>query len=112
MLLVGNFQSVTKTASGQVELIRTGEQYQLRLRSVAVETNQPVHVYLVGLPAANTSHDVDGTELKYDMGVLQTGQAEQVIALPSQPDPALQSVVLWEPRYAANLASATLRSPE
>jgi hypothetical protein len=114
VVLAGHFQAVAKPASGSVQIIRRGTSYELVLNRVSLKTPHPAHVYLVGSPSARTTHDVDAAEMKYDLGVLQNDQAEQRIALPSEPDPALRSVVLWDPRYAANLASAALtdKSPE
>jgi hypothetical protein len=42
------------------------------------------------------------------MAALTPAVPEQLIDLPSEPDSALRSVVLWDPRYGANLASANL----
>ncbi len=108
-LLSGRFESVGKTTRGTVELIARGDDYFLRLRNVKVEYDGPIHIYLVGVPSAPNTASVDNTELKYDMAPLQNGAEEQLVALPSAPDPALRSVVLWNPKYGANLANAPLQ---
>jgi hypothetical protein len=108
VLLEGAFQAVSKTARGKVRVIRVGERYELRLEAVELAA-EGAHVYLVGLEEASTSNAVDAAELKYDLGPLQT--PAQTIELPSAPDPSLRVVVLWNPRYAVNLAAARLRAP-
>jgi hypothetical protein len=108
VLLRGTFQAVTKPAQGTAEIIKRGEDYELQLSGVSVKSSGEVHVYLVGLPSAPSTAAVDAVDMKYDMASLTQGAAEQHIALPSEPDVALRSVVLWDPKYGANLASATL----
>jgi hypothetical protein len=108
VVLSGTFQAVTRPASGTAEIVRKGEAFELKLTGVSVKNRGPVHVYLVGLPAAPTTAAVDEIEMKYDMAELDPNQVEQRIELPSEPDSALRSVVLWDPKYSANLASAQL----
>lgn len=109
VVVSGRFQTVTRPASGSVELVKQGEEYALRLSGVSVKAEGPVHVYLVGLDSALSTAAVDGAELKYDLGPLRVDASEQRIELPSQPDPKLRSVVLWQPKFGANLAAAPLR---
>jgi hypothetical protein len=68
-----------------------------------------VRVYLVGHERASSTRILDETEMKYDMGELERGVPEQRIELPSEPDPALRSVVLFYPSFGVNLAVAPLR---
>ena len=106
VLLEGAFAPVTKGASGYAKIVGEGEKYSLELEQVAIEADVWTRVYLVGLPEAMSSAAVDGAEMKYDMGALE--KPNQRIELPSRPDPALRSVVLWNPKYKANLAAASL----
>ncbi len=108
----GRFQSVGKQVSGAVELRKSGDDYELRLVGVTLNHEGEAHVYLVGLDRAPNTRAVDDVELKYDMGPLENGKPEQIIPLPSKPDPALGSVVLWNPKYGANLATASLARRE
>ncbi len=105
----GRFENVGKRVSGRAQLENTSKGYVLRLLDVQVDAAGPIHVYLVGLDQAKNTRIVDETELKYDMGPLDGSKPEQVIPLPGKPDPALRSVVLWNPQYGANLAAASLR---
>lgn len=112
VLLRGNFTRVAKRATGSAELVRRGEQYQLRLRGASVDNLGEVHVYFVGLPDARSTAALTEAETKYDFGPLKQNAAEQLIDLPSEPAPELRSVVLYEPRYRINLAAAALRPAE
>jgi hypothetical protein len=109
VLLTGAFEHAAKPAEGEAEIVRRGDDYELRLRRVRVASDRPVRVYLVGAERASTTRSVVEAELKYDMEDLKPGLAEQVIALPSEPDSALRSVVLWDPAFSVNLAFAALR---
>lgn len=111
VILRGSFQAVTKPASGTAEIVRQGEAYVLKLTKVTVQSKANLHVYLVGLPSATTTLAVDEVEMKYDMAEFNPSLPEQLIDLPSEPDPALRSVVLWDPKYSANLAAASLSPP-
>jgi hypothetical protein len=108
IVLEGTFRAVTRAAKGRARIVRAGSEYSLHLDGVELAA-EGAHVYLVGLDAARTSSDVDRAELKYDMGPLEP--PNQVIPLPGAPDPAIRVVVLWNPRFAANLAAAPLRAP-
>lgn len=112
VLLRGKFTRVAKGATGSAELVRRGEQYQLRLRGAGVDSLGEVHVYLVGLPDARSTAALTEAETKYDFGPLKQNAPEQLIDLPSEPAPELRTVVLYEPRYRINLAAAALRPPE
>lgn len=107
VLLSGRFAAVGKPTSGSVELRARGDDYELCLLNVKIAYDGPVHVYLVGLDDALTTAAVDNADLKYDMGPLSAVE-QQCIALPSAPHPLLRSVVLWNPKYGANLAAAKL----
>jgi len=109
VLLAGTFEAVAKPASGSAELIVIGDNYQLRLRGVTVDDRGPVHVYFVGVPAAETTLEVVQTDAKYDFGPLQPDAPQQVIDLPSKPATELRSVVLWNHLYGVNLAAAALK---
>ncbi len=109
VLLTGAFEHAAKPAKGEAEIVRQGDRFELRLRRVQVASERPVHVYLVGTERAATTRSVVEAELKYDMEELKPGVAEQVIALPSEPDSKLRSVVLWDPEFSVNLAFAPLR---
>jgi hypothetical protein len=111
VLLAGGFEPAAKRAEGEAEIVRQGDSFELRLHHVRVASERPVRVYLVGAERASTTRSVGETELKYDMDQLHPNLAEQVIALPSEPDPALRSVVLWDPMFAVNLGFAALRRP-
>ncbi|MBN2195330.1 MAG: DM13 domain-containing protein [Polyangiaceae bacterium] len=108
--LTGEFKGIAKRASGTAEIVQHADGFHLRLRSVRVDSQQMVRVYLVGAPQANTTRSVIETEMKYDMAALDQSTAEQIVELPSEPDPALRTVVLWEPAYKINLAYAPLRA--
>ncbi len=111
VLLRGVFVSVAKTAQGHAEIVRDGERFELRLRGVTIESKRPVRVYLVGAERASTTRSVFEARLQYDMAELEVGADPQIIALPSEPDPSLRSVVLWEPTFYVNLAYAPLTPP-
>jgi len=111
VVLAGEFERVAKSAQGRAEIVRRGDQFELRLRQVRVDSKRPVRVYLVGVDRAPTTRSVASAELKYDMATLDQTVAEQIIALPSEPDPRIRSVVLWEPTFYVNLAFAPLRPP-
>ncbi len=108
VLLEGTFEHAAKPVEGKAEILRQGSRFELRLHGVGVASDRPLRVYLVGTERASTTRSVVVTELKYDMDELQPGVAEQVIALPSEPDPALRSVVLWDPVFAVNVGFAAL----
>lgn len=108
VLLRGSFVAVAKTASGAVDLRARGDDYELCLENVTIAHDGPVRVYLVGLDDAPSTAAVDRAPLKYDIGPLGA-EKHQCITLPSAPDPTLRSVVLWNPRYGANLAAAQLK---
>lgn len=109
-MLSGSFKRVAKKVEGRVELVRKGDRYALRLLGTKVDNLGEVHVYFVGLPDARSTLELAGTEMQYDFGPLEQGAPEQIIALPSEPAPELRTVVLFEPRYRVNLASAALES--
>jgi hypothetical protein len=109
ILLEGAFEQAAKPVEGQAQIVRRGDGFELRLRRVRVTSSRPVRVYLVGAERASTTRSVISAELKYDMDELHSNQTEQTIALPSEPDPALRSVVLWDPEYSVNLGFAALR---
>ena len=108
VLLSGTFKRVAKKVEGRVELVRRGDSYALRLLNTKVDNLGEVHVYFVGLPDAKTTLEMAATETQYDFGPLKQGAPEQIIGLPSEPAPELRTVVLFEPRYRVNLASAVL----
>jgi hypothetical protein len=108
VLLQGRFSAVGKPASGNVTLVQRGDAYELVLGGVHLAHEGNVRVYLVGLDSANTTAAVDGAKDKYDLGPLDLEQTRQVITLPSKPAPKLRSVVLWNAKYGANLAAASL----
>jgi hypothetical protein len=112
VLLAGDFQRVVKPATGHAAIERDADGYELRLNGVGVTSARPVRVYLVGSERADTTRVVVETELKYDMAELDQGAAEQLIALPSAPDPKLRSVVLYDALFGINLAYAALKPPE
>jgi hypothetical protein len=111
LLLEGTFERVAKAASGTARIVRRGNVYELRLNNVIVAQEGAVRVYLVGHERAANTRILDETEMKYDMAELERGVAEQRIELPSEPDRALRSVVLFYPAFGVNLAVAPLRSP-
>jgi len=111
VLLQGTFESVAKPARGRAEIVRTGERYELHLYGARVDSQRPVRVYLVGVDRAPTTRSVADAELKYDMAELDQDAAHQIISLPSEPNPAIRSVVLWEPTFYVNLAFAPLDPP-
>lgn len=108
VLLTGNFEQVARTATGTASIVRRGEDYVLRLHGVTTSQKGQVRVYLVGHPHPKDNKTIDETEMKYDMADLERGAVDQDIALPSAPDPALRSVVLFLPSLAVNLAVAPL----
>ncbi|HEY6724266.1 MAG TPA: hypothetical protein VI197_09545 [Polyangiaceae bacterium] len=108
VVLSGSFKRVAKKVEGRVELLRKGDRYALRLLGTKVDNLGEVHVYFVGLPDARSTLELAGTQMQYDFGPLEQGAPEQIIALPSEPAPELRAVVLFEPRYRVNLASAAL----
>jgi len=110
VLLSGTFKRVAKKVEGRVELVRRGDSYALRLLNTKVDNLGEVHVYFVGLPDAKTTIEMAATETQYDFGPLEQGAPEQLIGLPSEPAPELRTVVLYEPRYRVNLASAALEA--
>jgi hypothetical protein len=111
ILLEGSFERVAKAATGTARIMRCGKTYELRLSDVTVQQEGMVRVYLVGHERPSNTHILDETELKYDMAELERVKSEQRIELPSEPDPALRSVVLYYPAFGANLAVAPLRPP-
>jgi hypothetical protein len=108
-MLTGSFERVSRAASGTANIVRHGNDYELRLNGVSVATEGVVHVYLVGHDDASSTRIVTETEMKYDMAELLRGVPEQRIALPSEPSPLLRSVVLFNPAFGVNLAVARLR---
>lgn len=110
VVLSGSFKRVAKKVEGRVELVRKGDRYALRLLGTKVDNLGEVHVYFVGLPDARSTLELAGTQMQYDFGPLEQGAPEQIIALPSEPAPELRTVVLFEPRYRVNLASAALEA--
>jgi hypothetical protein len=109
ILLEGAFERVAKAATGTARIMRRGNTYELILRDVTVQQEGAVRVYLVGHERPSNTHVFDETELKYDMAELERVKSEQRIELPSEPDPALRSVVLYYPAFGVNLAVAPLR---
>lgn len=109
VLLVGSFERVARAASGSAQIVRRGDSFELQLKGVSVAQEGVVRVYLVGHDYAKSTRILDETEMKYDMAELERGVPEQNIALPSEPDPALRSVVLFYPEFGVNLAVAPLR---
>lgn len=112
VLLAGEFAAAARGGRGRAEIVRQGNDYALRLVGVRIEAGGPVRVYLVGAERASTTRSVVEAEQKYDLAALDPRLDEQLIPLPSAPDPALRSVVLWEPRYGVNLAYAALGTQE
>jgi hypothetical protein len=110
VVLSGSFERASRATSGQARIVRRGDQYELVLSNVTVAFDSMVRVYLVGHDRASSTFLVDSAELKYDMAELQRGAERQVIALPSEPDPSLRSVVLYSPMYGINLGFAPLRA--
>jgi hypothetical protein len=110
-LLSGNFVAVAKPASGTARFahVAATDTHQLVLERVAVDTQDPVHVYLVALDEAPNTRAVEVTEDKYDLGELEPGSVQQTFELPSAPDARLRVVVLWGIKYGVNLAQAKLR---
>lgn|SRR5512145_3088919 len=111
VLLEGTFERVARPVTGKASIVRRGTTYELVLSGVTVSQEGSVHVYLVGHDRPKTTRIVDETEMKYDMAELEPGGAEQRILLPSEPDPALRSVVLFYPTFGVNLAFAPLHPP-
>lgn len=111
MVLRGSFQGVARSASGAVSMVRQGDDLQLQLKRVRVQDDGPVHVYLVAATAVASTSALDAIDLKYDFGPLARDGSEQHIALPDDPDPALRSVVLYNPKFGVVLASASLEPP-
>ncbi len=111
VLLRGAFAGVAKPARGRAEIVRTGERYELHLYGARVESKRPVRVYLVGVEQAPTTRSVIDAELKYDMAELDQDVDHQVIALPSEPNRRIRTVVMWEPTFYVNLAFAPLAPP-
>ena len=111
VLLEGTFERVARPVTGRASIVRHGASYELVLNGVTVAQEGAVRIYLVGHERPSTTRIVDETEMKYDMEELERGGAEQRIALPSEPDPALRSVVLFYPTFGVNLAYAPLRPP-
>ncbi len=109
MLRRGQFSAVGKPASGDVAIVQRGTSFELVLDGVHLKHDGDVRVYLVGLDSAKTTAAVDGTKDKYDLGPLDRSRRRQVITLPGFPSPNLRSVVLWNAKYGANLAAASLR---
>lgn len=108
-LLEGRFETVAKRASGTAAIFQHGSAYELRLSDVTLEHDGEVRVYLVSGDSAASTAAVDGASLKYDLAALDTAVSGQTITLPSKPAPELRSVVLWNAKYGANLAAASLR---
>ncbi len=108
VLLAGQFANGAKPASGNAQLVRRGDRYELVLQKVRVDSRRAVRVYLVGVERASTTRSVIETEQKYDLAELDQTTDEQVVPLPSEPAPELRSVVLWEPGYGVNLGYAPL----
>ena len=108
VLLSGSFKRVTKPAAGRAEIVRQGQKYWIKLSDTSVDNLGEVHVYLVGLPDVRSTVELRAAQTLYDFGPLEQGAKEQMIPLPSAPAPELRSVVLYELRYAVNLASAAL----
>src|SRR5688572_4373489 len=108
VLLRGSFKRVTKQAAGRAEIVRRGQKYWIKLSDTTVDNPGEVHVYLVGLPDVRSTVELRAAQTLYDFGPLEQGAKEQIIPLPSAPAPELRSVVLYELRYAVNLASAAL----
>lgn len=109
ILLSGSFERVSRAVTGRASIVRRGQDFELKLEGVTVAQTGEVHVFLVGHERAATTRIVDDTEMKYDMAKLELGVPEQRIALPSEPDPALRSVVLFYPTFGVNLAVAPLQ---
>jgi len=109
LLLAGQFERVSKATSGRAEIWCRGTRYELRLTDVTVATDAAVRVYLVAHERASSTFLVDSAALKYDMAELERGVSQQVIELPSEPDPRLRSVVLFHPSFGINLGFAPLR---
>lgn len=107
--LEGRFERVARAVTGTASIVRRGADFELVLREVTVSQQGTVRVYLVGHDWASTTRILDETEMKYDMAELERGALEQRIALPSEPDPRLRSVVLFYPEFGVNIAVAPLR---
>ena len=110
ILLEGRLRRVAKNADGIVQIRRRDGDYQLVLRGVQIQATPLVRVYILGLDEARSTAAVDGTDSKYDMGPLKFDTPEQVISIPKPLD-ELRSVVLWNPAFGINLASASLEPP-
>lgn len=109
VMLAGDFERVSRATTGRAEIVRRGMAYELVLTGVNVATDSTARVYLVGHDRASSTFLVDSAEVKYDMAALERGRERQVIALPSEPDPKLRSVVLYNPEFGINLGFAPLR---
>lgn len=107
--LLGKFERVARAVTGTASIVRRGADFELVLQGVTVAQEGAVRVYLVGHDRASSTRILDETEMKYDMAELERGAQEQRIALPSEPDPQLRSVVLFYPEFGVNLAVAPLR---
>lgn len=107
--LEGKFERVARAVTGTASIVRRGADFELVLREVTVAQQGTVRVYLVGHDWASSTRILDETEMKYDMAELERGVPEQRIALPSEPDPRLRSVVLFYPEFGVNIAVAPLR---
>jgi hypothetical protein len=110
VLLTGSFERVSRGVTGTASIARRGNEYLLLLSAVTVAEVGTVRVYLLGHDRAKSTRIFDETVLKYDMAELERGVAEQRIVLPSEPDPTLRSVVLFNPAFSVNLAVAPLRA--
>jgi hypothetical protein len=108
ILLTGSFERVSRAVTGTASIVRRGTDYFLLLSAVTVAQAGQIRVYLVGDDGARSTRIFDETALKYDMAPLEQGVPEQRIALPSQPDASLRSVVLFYPAFGVNLAVAPL----
>ena len=107
--LRGDFETLVKPVTGRADIVLRDGKYLLYLTGVSVDAKPPLRVYLVGQQNARTTRSVNESEQRYDMAELDNGAPEQIIALPSRPDPALRSVVIWQAAFAVNLAVAPLR---
>jgi hypothetical protein len=110
VILAGNFERVSRATTGRAEIVRRGPEYELVLTAVTVASDAKARVYLVSHDRASSTFLVDSAELKYDMAELERGKERQIIALPSEPDPRLRSVVLYNPDFGINLGFAPLRA--
>lgn len=111
VLLEGTFERVARASSGKAQIVRRGTRYELCLKDMTVAQEGTLRVYLVGHPRASNTRVLDETEMKYDMAELERNVAEQRIELPSEPDPALRSVVIYNPLFGVNVAFASLQPP-